>query len=306
MPKIKTKLGEFVLNWTEDQNFQLLSIANNVRYRKICKPHKQGYRTITYLMNWKLISEDNALKGLPKLSVRQYSKRLSLLIAKLEDKNFTDRRRKLQKEYDYDQKIYKNATIKKKKLIWKTLPDELKEKCDYKQKQIWTSKQQKLLIKIVKDYVHKIIDWKKLVKDLQVEKLPACYQTVKSICSLYNLISQYNNHVSINKTQKRLVISLTKKYKTKPWINWIELMKDERIKLLPKKYHNNLHLLRKYYWCISRADRNTEEYKEKRRKEALDYKKRTLEKYNSNRTKREKIIRKVVNEHLNKQVRISK
>ena len=307
MPVVKKKGIRFVVKWTEEQDDLLLSLDANPRYRKLCRPHKQGYRKIIYLVNWKLAEREGALKGLPDISVRKLSQRLSYLKANIADPTRKRKKSKKQaKNYKKKDKKYHVPSMSKKYEIWKAIPDEIKQKYGHKPKRIWTPKQQKILLKLGKEYANTCVDWHEVIKDSRINKLPLKYRKIKSLCNLYSFSKYYSTDLPLTSNQEKIFLSLIKRHRTSKVIDWKTLMEDPRVKELPKKYHKDLSRLRKYYWSIARDDFGTEEYKRKKREASLDYKHRTIERYRINQEKRAALIRDAVNDQLRNNLKLRK
>jgi hypothetical protein len=97
----------------------------------------------------------------------------------------------------------------------------------------------------------------------------------------------------------KLLLYLVEKYrKTEITIDWNALMTDPKVKLLPK--YTKAHL-RSYYWSyITKKDPAVIA---KRRKQALDYKKRNYKKYLKNNSNRRALVRGITNQLLLKEVK---
>jgi len=97
----------------------------------------------------------------------------------------------------------------------------------------------------------------------------------------------------------KLLLYLVEKYrKTEITIDWNALMADPKVKLLPK--YTKAHL-RSYYW--SYVTKKDPAVIAKRRKQALDYKKRNYKKYLSNNNKRRALVKNIANRLLLKEVK---
>lgn len=105
----------------------------------------------------------------------------------------------------------------------------------------------------------------------------------------------YSPRTKWSEQQKRLLMHLTKKYRRgKISINWEMIMKDPLHKKLPNS--DDLNALRHYYWCVARE--KTPEQLERKRADALRYKKENYSKFRKNQDKRQIIVRNSVNEYL--------
>jgi hypothetical protein len=79
-------------------------------------------------------------------------------------------------------------------------------------------------------------------------------------------------------------------------------MKDPKVKLLPKKYQNNLVALRKYSSVLTRM-KNKKEIKQ-RRKCALNWRNNNLKKYYKNQSRMNKALHNIANTFLLKQIEL--
>lgn len=148
-----------------------------------------------------------------------------------------------------------------------------------------------------------------------LDKKKKCNQTrkEKNKKNYYKKKKELWDQISMNKKQKygwkprdvwtesqrKLLVKITKSHRrTNTTINWLSVMKDKRIKELPKKYHESLAMLRKYYWVCCRPDRSCPEFKKRRRSYAKKYKAKNLDRYKELRQKRSNAIRSAVHEEL--------
>jgi len=101
--------------------------------------------------------------------------------------------------------------------------------------------------------------------------------------------------------QKKILEKLAKKYrKSKITVDWGRLVNDPQIEKLP--YQNRFKLMKYYGQCIKRE--SNEKLLEKKREDALRYKKEHYKAYRESQRKRNKIVKKTVNEILLKKVEL--
>lgn len=291
MPQITFKNQTYCQRWTDEENHQLLMVGRRYGHSTLFH-YKDGHTQRRIIVDWKAAEKAGALKGLPNITLKQLSQRHSQLKRRFEG----FKRPAPDKVY-----IPKKAD---RFMVWTNLPDDIKKKHGHKPRQVWTEYQKKLLFQIAKDHSHTNVDWKRVVKDERVDKLPT--QKISQLTSYYNgLKTRTTDNLLWTKSQIRTLKALCRRY-VKNEIDWVALMKDKRLKKLPKKYRNDLHHLRKYYWGVVRADRGSPEFIERHRSDALRWKRQNRERYRQNQTRRTNMIRDAVNEFLNNKVRKKK
>lgn len=292
MPKVTYQNKDFYLRWPKESDWIILDVGRRYGSWKLFN-YKTGLTRRLYVVDWKSAEKHSELKGLPMCTLLQLAKRYTYLKRKYFDQN-TKKNNK-----QYQTKRTGNSFVNRLP-IWQSIPDKIKAKYGYKPKQIWSQQQKKLLLKIAKDYVHTNVDWKKVVEDSLVKKLPV--NTITKLTHYYQHLQNTNHPTHIwTKQQISILMKLSKKY-TKDEIDWPSLMNDDRLKQLPEKYWNDLHHLRKYYWSLVRKDRSSSEFIKKRREDALRWKKDNIDRYRKNQKKRTKMIKRVVTDYLTKQL----
>ena len=287
MPRVEFKNQQYCQRWPEGSDHQILMAGRRFGTSTLCH-FKTGHER-RIIVDWKAAEAAGALRGLPNISLKRISQRHS----------------QLKRRYAGIKRPPPTVVYVPKKadrfLVWNNLPKDIKEKHGHKPRQVWTDEQKKLLLQIAKDHTHTNVDWKKVVNDHRVKNLPT--QKIPQLASYFNgLKTRKTDHPLWRKCQIRTLIALCKKY-VKNEIDWQALMKDKRLKKLPKKYANDLHHLRKYYWGVARADRETPEFVERHRADALRWKRKNRSRYRENQTRRVNMIRNAVNEFLNNKVR---
>jgi len=296
MPKITYQNKDFYLRWPKESDWIILDIGHRYGSWKLFN-YKTGQTRRLYVVDWKKAEKCGELKGLPTCTLLQLAKRYGDLKRRYGDPNYVKRKSKKNKQY---QTKRKNNSFVNRLPIWQSIPDEIKIKYGHKPKQIWTEQQKKLLLKIAKEYTHTNVDWKKVIEDSLVEKLPV--HTIAKLAHYYQHLQNTNHPTHTwTKQQINILMKLSKKY-TKDEIDWSSLMDDDRLKQLPEKYNNDLHHLRKYYWNVVRKDRNSPEYIKKRREDALRWKNENKDQYRRNQQRRTKMIKRVVADYLLKQL----
>jgi hypothetical protein len=167
MPNVFDEGKRFVQRWKPEWDLTLLVVS-----------HK--YRSLKGFVRWKEARADGYFNDFPEyLSNKDLSHRLYHLLYQKFDKNW---KRKKQQYCSVKRTI---SSYERRKSVFDSLPDDVKKKYGYKKKRVWSQKQIDLLFKLVDEYrkTPKTIDWRKLIKDKRVEKLP--HQEVSRIRSYY-------------------------------------------------------------------------------------------------------------------------
>jgi len=294
MPRVHHEDIQYILRWDEASYQILKKIASD--YFVPCKAHKLSGKIVTGQIKWKKAEADGALRGLPYIPLKDISHRYSDLKRKYENpEEYREKKRGSNKNRPNKKKgaISRNNQLK----IWKDIPEDIKEQLGYKPRKIWTEKQQEILKNLGKKYSSDIISHKDIQKDPRFDKFPYKSLSVKEIT---NLSKKDPNNKSLGHI-KYLILAARSiiKSNTKTRINWVAFMKDPDIKKLPKKYHGNLWDTRKYFWTVCSGIRDTEEFKRKRREDALRYKKKNYKKYLESQKEFFKLRTKAVNKYLN-------
>lgn len=167
MPKVFYKGQSFILRWPEGSTRVLFRVAR--KYRK-----KGG------TIDWQRAEADGVLKGLPKLSLKEVSRRYSLLRAQRHwtKKQRAERRRKV-REYSRNHPKQRARNMLKRLQVFQQAPSRIKQNRGYNPKTIWNDKQRKLLVRLARMKKHRRgeteINWELLMKHPWVKKLPKRY-----------------------------------------------------------------------------------------------------------------------------------
>lgn len=190
MPKVTYKGQTFVLRWKPEHDLQLLVVA--ILFKEGCKKC-----TKMPFINWKKAEAQNFLKGLPNLSRKRLSKRVTYLLGVRFNPAGYEKARAYLKIHP---PISFNNTHKKKAKIFRDDVDrELQVAHGYKPKKLWSEKQEKILLHLVGKYRKGAMsaDWKALMKDKLVQFLPHGY-------TLKRLRSYYGTRICGNKNPQRI------------------------------------------------------------------------------------------------------
>lgn len=292
MPKITYKNEDFYLRWPKESDWIILDIGRRYGSWKLFFYKKTNEYRRLYVVDWLTAKANNEIKDLPNCTLLQLAKRYGYLKQFYSDPNFNKKRN------------LKNNKIKKRRgpgrlTIWKDIDSEFKLAHGHKPRSIWTEKQKTLLLAIAKDHTHTNVDWKKIINDPLITKLPSNYHSITRLTHYYQHLQNTNHSSHLwTKTQINILFRLSKKH-TKSEIDWVTLIQDSRIKQLPDKYTSDIHHLRKYYWNVARKDRKSQEFIKKHRADALKWKKENKKQYKANQKKRSKLIKTIVNKFLN-------
>jgi len=211
MPKITFKKRIFVLRWDAKQDAQLLAIACLFRegcYNCSKKPQ----------INWKKAESQKFLKNFPKnLTYQDLSHRVSYLLRIGYNPKGTERRKIYQKIHSVHSVPNKlsNKTFNDKNKIFKhNLNIESKKTFGYKSKNKWDSKQQQILLELVKKHPKgkMSIDWKSLMQDKLIKTIPSGY-TLPRLRSFYWTLLKRSNDEVIKKRRKSALEYKKKNYK---------------------------------------------------------------------------------------------
>lgn len=210
MPIVKHKGTTFTLQWLPEWDIKLLIVSIKFRKGKI--------------IDWKEAEECGYLDGLPsKLTRKNLSRRLSFLL----NIKYDPIAREAKKEYNklHPAKFLKN-TVKNKKNVFKNdVPLELKKSFGYNSKKIWTEKQNRDLIKLVKKYPKgKIsINWKELMLDPIIKTFPKDYNLNGLRSYYWSLITKKDPDVIKSRRNSAL------KYKSKNYARYVESHENKRL-----------------------------------------------------------------------------
>lgn len=291
MPKITYENKDFYLRWPKESDWIILDIGRRYGSWKLFYFKKTNEHRRLYVVDWTTAKVNNEMKNLPNCTLLQLSKRYGYLKRFYDDPNFNRNRNKKNNE--------NNSNHRSNRLsIWKNITEEFKLAHGHKPRSIWSEEQKTLLLNIAKDYSRTNVDWKKVIQDPLVTKLPLVYRTITRLTHYYQHLqnSNHSNHLW-TKTQINILFRLCKKY-TKSEIDWVSLIQDFRLKQLPEKYIGDIHHLRKYYWSVARKDRKSPEFIKKHIADALRWKRKNKKRYKQNQQKRSKLIKSIVNDFL--------
>lgn len=228
MPVVYLGKDKFIMRWNPEHDIEILVIAHN-------------YRTPKGFIRWKKALADGYLKDLPEnVTTKDLSRRVNYLLNIRFNQSYKKIKLKKAKEYAIKHPEVSFKSYTRKKLLVQGLSKELKEKYKIVEKRKWTDKQIKKLIFLAEKYrvSEKKINWKKLIKDKEIKKLPN--QDLTRLRSYYwRIITLSQNPKALENKRKS---SLKWKKENRKRYNQNNLNYKKGIKIAANEY---LHDIRK-------------------------------------------------------------
>jgi hypothetical protein len=163
---------KFTQRWDREWDIILLIVAHN-------------YRSPKGIIKWKKARADGYFESFPQyLTNKDFSRRLAYLMNCKYNAKW--KAKKNEKQRQAVNRVSGNPrSYNRRHEIFKSLPQNVKEKYGYKTKRIWSSEQQDLLIGMAEEYrvSEKKIDWRSFIKDERVKHLP--HDNLKKLRSYY-------------------------------------------------------------------------------------------------------------------------